>query len=118
MDRRCGRAAIDDTRAVRSQVIRGNFASSLLRQTGSNSRSKIERRIARVLSAIGAAVSHFYPNSPKLLDSFRHRSVQDDRIDLGLRIERCGLGLFFRSVRLAASGSDVGSTWFHVATQG
>jgi hypothetical protein len=48
----------------------------------------------------------------------RHRSVQDDRIDLGLRIERCGLGLFFRSVRLAASGSDVGSIWFHVAIQG
>ena len=47
-----------------------------------------------------------------------HRSVQDDRIDLGVRIERCGLGLFFRSVRLAASGSDVGSIWFHVAIQG
>jgi hypothetical protein len=36
-------------------------------------RSKIERRTARMLSAIGAAVSHFSPNSPKLLDSFRRR---------------------------------------------
>jgi len=39
----------------------------LLRHAGSSSRSKIARRIARVLSAIGAAVSHFSPNSPKLL---------------------------------------------------
>jgi hypothetical protein len=36
--------------------------SSLLRHLGSSSRSKIDRRIARVLSAIGAAVSHFSPN--------------------------------------------------------
>ncbi len=35
-------------------------------QTGSNSRAKIDRRIARVLSAMGAACSHFSPNLPKL----------------------------------------------------
>jgi hypothetical protein len=58
--------------------------SSLLRQTGSSSRSKIDRRIARVLSAIGAAVSHFSPNSPKLFASFMRRfsrcfSIAGDR---------------------------------------
>ena len=46
---------------------------SLLRHTGSSSRSKIDRRIALVLSAIGAAVNHFSPNSPKLLASTRRR---------------------------------------------
>ena len=46
---------------------------SRLRQGGSSSRSKIERRIARVLSAIGAAVSHFSPNSPNALASIRRR---------------------------------------------
>src|SRR6202022_1774763 len=46
----------------------------------------------------------------------RHGSVQDDRVDLAVRIE--WRGLFFTSVRLAASGSDVGSVWFHVAIQG
>jgi hypothetical protein len=46
----------------------------------------------------------------------RHGSVQDDRIDLAVRIE--WRGLFFTSVRLAAGGIDVGSVWFHVAIQG
>src|SRR3546814_7600125 len=41
---------------------------SLLRHLGSSSRSKMDRRIARVLSAIGAPVSHFSPNSPKLFE--------------------------------------------------
>ena len=45
----------------------------LFRQTGSSSRSNIDRRMARVLSAIGPAVCHFSPNSPKLLVSSRRR---------------------------------------------
>jgi hypothetical protein len=58
--------------------------SSLVRHLGSSSRSKIDRRIARVLSAIGAAVSHFSPNSPKLLASRSRRfsrcfSIAGDR---------------------------------------
>jgi hypothetical protein len=57
---------------------------SLFRHTGSSSRSKIDRRMARVLSAIGAAVNHFSPNSPKLLASRRRRfsrcfSIAGDR---------------------------------------
>jgi hypothetical protein len=57
---------------------------SLLRHTGNSSRSKIDRRIARVLSAISAAVNHFFPNSPKDLASRRRRfsrcfSIASDR---------------------------------------
>ena len=46
---------------------------SRLRQAGRSSRAKIVRRIARVLSAMGAAVSHFSPNSPKLFASRSRR---------------------------------------------
>jgi len=48
----------------------------------------------------------------------RHGSVQDDRVDLAVRIEWRELGLFFTFVRLAAGGVDVGSVWFHGAFLG
>jgi hypothetical protein len=65
--------------------------SSLVRHLGSSSRSKIDRRIARVLSAIGAAVSHFSPNSPKLFASRSRRfsrcfSIAGDRPSLIARL--------------------------------
>jgi hypothetical protein len=58
-----------------------------LRHTGSSSLSKIERLMARVLSAIGALTSHFSPNSPKLLASLSRRfsrcfSIAGDRPSL------------------------------------
>jgi len=81
-------------------------ASSLLRHTGRSSRSKIERRMARVLSAVGAVVSHFSPNSPKLLDSFRRRfsrcfSIAGEMPSAMLRLasmhlSRAGLGVWSR----------------------
>jgi hypothetical protein len=47
--------------------------SSRLRHLGSNSRFQIDRRIARVLSAIGAFWNPVSPNSPKLLASLMRR---------------------------------------------
>ena len=71
-------------RAMGSQVVRGNLRQQPVAPNRSSSRSKIDRRIARVLSAMGAAMSHFSPNSPKLLASIRRRfsrcfSIAGDR---------------------------------------
>jgi hypothetical protein len=76
---------LDDRTTISLQVDwRESPSSNLFRHTGSNSRSKTDRRMARVLSAIGAAVRHFSPNSPKVLASRRRRfsrclSIAGDR---------------------------------------
>jgi hypothetical protein len=62
VDRCCRRPALDDGAAKSPRSSGVISVRSLVRHLGSSSRSKIDRRIARVLSAIGAAVSHFSPN--------------------------------------------------------
>jgi hypothetical protein len=71
MDGRRQRAAIDNSGTKRSQIVGRNLGE----KAAAPRRQKftLEDRMARVLSAIGAPVSHFSPNSPKLFASFRRR---------------------------------------------
>jgi hypothetical protein len=55
VDRRCRRPAFLHLRAQPAQILWQDLGSSRLRNAGRMSRSKIDRRMARVLSAIRAS---------------------------------------------------------------